>query len=323
VPKLADDTEVVRTSPYFSGVMARDWEPTFSSWYQRASDAEQTRYQNTCKAINDALRGDSRLARYSFDVYPKGSYPAFTNVVRDSDVDIAAELTTFRGNRFVNDAAGLTIDDLGLSRYTGDATLAGFKDDVERALVAAFGAGPVDRGKKAIHIRESSRSLNADVVPCVTNETWLSKYSSRTGVRLLNDELPADLILNYPKQHLEEGTRKNDATSRRYKRVVRILKRLENKMVEEGRIDAVPSFLIESAAYNVPNHIFGRDSWTDRVEGALAYIYVGTKTDECLRSEDWLEVNCCKYLFFDGQSWSREAANGFALAAWRYLGFGT
>jgi len=29
----------------------------------------------------------------SLDVYAKGSYPNFTNVVRDSDVDIAAELT--------------------------------------------------------------------------------------------------------------------------------------------------------------------------------------------------------------------------------------
>ncbi|HEY2715454.1 MAG TPA: hypothetical protein VGI73_04460 [Solirubrobacterales bacterium] len=27
-------------------------------------------------------------------MYPKGSYPNFTNVVRDSDVDIAVELQT-------------------------------------------------------------------------------------------------------------------------------------------------------------------------------------------------------------------------------------
>jgi hypothetical protein len=303
--------------------MARDWEPTFSTWYQRASDAEQTRYENTCKAINEALRGDPRLSKYSFDVYPKGSYPAFTNVVRDSDVDIAAQLTTFRNNRFVREAKGLTIEDVGLSPYEGDATLAGFKDDVEGALIAAFGAGPVDRGKKAIHVRESSRSLKADVVPCVTSQTWLSQYSSRIGIRLRNDERPADIILNYPKQHLDQGTKKNDATSRRYKRVVRILKRLENKMVDEGVIDVVPSFLIESAVYNVPNDRFSPETWTARVEGALTYIYNGTKTDDCVTSDDWLEVNRCKYLFASGQSWSRETANNFALHAWHYLGFGS
>jgi hypothetical protein len=39
------------------------------------------------------LRGSSRLRGYSFDVYAKYSYPAFTNVVRDSDaVDIVIDL---------------------------------------------------------------------------------------------------------------------------------------------------------------------------------------------------------------------------------------
>lgn len=303
--------------------MAVNWEPTFASWYQRASDSEQTRYQNTCKAINDALRGDARLSSYSFDVYPKGSYPAFTNVVRDSDVDIAAELTTFFNTDFVHDAQGLTLADVGVTPYTGDATLAAFKNDVQAALVAAFGSAAVDRGNKALHIHESSRSLKADVVPCVMHRSWTSRFNSRTGIRLQNDARPADIILNYPKQHLEEGTKKNDATSRRYKRVVRILKRLENKMVDENVIEPVPSFLIESAVYNVPNPVFERDSWTGRVEGSLAHIFHGTKTDACIASDDWLEVNRCKYLFASQQSWTPETANGFALAAWQYLGLGT
>jgi hypothetical protein len=303
--------------------MARDWETTFSGWYHPASDTEQTRYENTCKAINEALRGSSRLTKYSFDVYAKGSYPAFTNVVRDSDVDIAAELTVFHGNEFIHDAKGLTIEDLGLTLYTGDATLASFKDDVEKALIDAFGAAAVDRGNKAIHIRESSRSIKADVVPCVTHKTWVSRHVSHTGVRLQNDAQPAQEIHNYPKQHLAEGTTKNDATSRRYKRVVRILKRLENEMVDKGVIEIVPSFLIESGVYNVPNDRFSHSAWTARIEAVLAYIYNGTKTDDCISSNDWLEVNRVKYLFASGQTWSRETANSFALEAWRYLGFGS
>ena len=303
--------------------MARDWEQTCSTWYQRASDSEQTRYENTCKAINEALRGSSRLDDYSFDVYPKGSYPAFTNVVRDSDVDIAVELTTFFSNRFVRDAAGLTIEDVGVTPYTGTATLAGFKDEVELALIDAFGAAAVDRGNTAIHIRESSRSLKADVVPCVTIRTWTALHSYRTGIRLRNDSRPEQVILNYPKQHLEEGTRKNDGTSRRYKRVVRILKRLENEMVENRVITEVPSFLIESAVYNVPTSVFAASTWTDRVERALTHIYNGTTGDKCIESEDWREVSRCKYLFFNGQAWTVETANSFALAAWRYVGFGS
>jgi hypothetical protein len=270
--------------------MARDWEATFSTWYQRASDAEQTRYENTRTAINEALRNSRRLDHYSFDVYAKGSYPAFTNVVRDSDVDIAAELTSFNTNEFIHEAAALTVSDVG-TPYTGSATLAGFKDDVQAALVAAFGASAVTRGNKSIHIRESSRSLRADVVPCVTHRTWVSRREMRLGIRLRNDARPTQEIINFARQHLDEGTRKNDYTSRRYKRVVRILKRLENEMVDRGAIEIVPSFLIESAVYNVPNPSFTPSTWTARVANALAHIYNGTDTDACIRSPDWLEVN--------------------------------
>lgn len=312
----------VRAATYRSGAMARDWEQTFSGWYQRASDAEQTRYENTRAAINDALRGSARLDGYSFDVYAKGSYPAFTNVVRDSDVDVAVELTDFYTPNFVLDAEGLTLEDVGGTPYAGGSTLAGFKDDVEAALINVFGTAAVERGKKAIHIRESSRSLQADVVPCVTHKTWVSRSSVRVGIQLRNDARPAEEIKNYPKQHLEEGTAKNDGTSRRYKRVVRILKRLENEMVDEGVIDVVPSFLIESAVYNVPGSSFNASTWMARVEATLVHIYNGTKTDDCVASMDWLEVNRCKYLFVDGQNWSRETANDFALQAWNYIGFG-
>ena len=186
--------------------MPRDWEATFSTWTERASDAEQTRYNNTRNAINDALRGSPRLSSYSFDVYAKGSYPAFTNVVRDSDVDVAAELTSFYGNEFIHEAKDLTIDDVG-TPYKGDATLPGFKDDVEKALIAALGSGAVNRGNKAIHICESSRSLKADVVPCVTHKTWVSRREARVGIKLRNDARPLHEIHNYPKQHLDEGHR--------------------------------------------------------------------------------------------------------------------
>lgn len=75
--------------------LARNWETAFGGWIGKASDSEQERYERTCRAIGDALRADERLGQYDFSVYPKGSYPNFTNVVRDSDVDIAVELTTF------------------------------------------------------------------------------------------------------------------------------------------------------------------------------------------------------------------------------------
>jgi len=95
----------------------------------------------------------------------------------------------------------------------------------------------VDSGKKAIHIRESKQGLAADVVPCVTHRTWTSRTTYHQGIALLNDAVPRQEIINYPKQHLKRSAEKNDRTHRRYKRVVRILKRLENEMVKRGVID--------------------------------------------------------------------------------------
>lgn len=302
--------------------MTRDWESTFSSWTEPASNGEQERYERTRDAIRAALARNSRLSGYSFTVYPKGSYPNYTNVVRDSDVDIAAELTEFRQNDFNYEAEGLTVQDVGLAPYTGGYSLSSFKDDVEAALVDIFGRAAVDRGSKAIHIRETSQSLKADVVPCVTHREYHSRTSWNEGIRLLNDDKPFDRIINYPKQHLDRGVTKNDLTNRRYKRVVRILKRLENEMKDQGVIKAMPSFMIESAVWNVPAGSFTRPAtWTGRVRNALAHIFNETLNDGCVRSDDWLEANGIKYLFHSSQGWSFRDAHQFAGEAWDYVGY--
>jgi hypothetical protein len=303
--------------------MAKISESTFSDWTGRASDAEQRRYEWTRDAVREALRDWGPLQSYTFDVYAKGSYPNFTNVVRDSDVDVAAELTEFIRNDFIHDAAGLSIQALGKSQYIGGYSLPAFKDDVEQALIRRFGMAAVDRGKKAVHVRESRQGLAADVVPCVTHRTYTSRTSYREGIQLLNDARPAEHIINYPKQHLKRGTEKNDRTSRRYKRVVRILKRMENEMVTKNVIGEVPSFLIESAVWNVPDtHFNAPSSWTGRVQNALAVIFNGTLSGDCVQSDEWLEANGIKYLFHPTQNWTYQQAHEFAAKAWDYAGFG-
>jgi hypothetical protein len=302
--------------------MTRISEQTLAGWIGPASDAEQNRYEWTCKQIRNALNESSALSDWSFDVYPKGSYPNFTNVVRDSDVDIAVELTSLARYQFSHGAKDMTMEDFGISRYTGTYGLARFKDDVEAALEAHFPAGTVKRGNKAIHIRQSSQGLAADVVPCEEHYQVINTDGRRRkGILLRNDANPSQHLVNYPQQHNDEGIDKNDATSRRFKRVVRILKRLENKMVDEDLIEPVPSFLIESAVWNVPDAAFtGPDTWTGRVRNALAHIFNGTRTSECDSSSEWKEVNDIKYLFHSSQSWTWQQAHQFADAAWDRIG---
>jgi hypothetical protein len=83
----------------------------------------------------------------------------------------------------------------------------------------------------------------------------------------------------------------------------------------------VPSFLIESSVWNAPNSGFDAPSWKGRVRAALAHIYNETRTANCVTSDDWLEANAIKYLFYSGQNWSYTDAHEFASKAWDYVGF--
>jgi hypothetical protein len=309
--------------------MSRDWESTFSSWTSRASDSEEARYERTRKRIDEVLRADARLAEHDFRVYPKGSYPNFTNVVADSDVDIAVELRDMFGCAFVGAAeeANLKLEDVGEVPYLGNYSLGEFKNDVEGAMRREFGPS-VDRGDKAIHITATETRLAADVVPCRWHRTWNRapllglRVPSIDGIELLSDRAPHIDLVNYPEQHKTEGIAKNDRTGRRFKRTVRILKRLENEMVAREVIDEVPSFLIESAVSCVPNDRFVLTSnWASRVREVLVYIWNGTGDSRCIEDEDWTEVNRMKFLFHDEQPWSHEDINRFVWEAYQYIGY--
>jgi hypothetical protein len=293
---------------------------TLASWTGAPSDAEDERHDNARRAIDEAIRGSSAFDDAALSVYAKGSYPNHTNVVRDSDVDVAVEMTSVVYFDFEHEASGMTMQDFGFVPYSGRYVPSRLKDDVERALVARFGAAAVMRGNKAIHVRESSTRLAADVVPCYTKYVYFTRLGDvHKGIEIRPDRGAS--INNFPAQHLQEGRDKNTTTLRRYKSVVRILKRLENKMVEENVISVIPSFLIESLVWNIANEVFiFRDTWTARVQGVLGTVWQELETADSEQS--WLEANNAKYLFGSHQSWTRAQARQFAYDAWNYLGYG-
>src|SRR4051794_31675895 len=119
--------------------MPRDWEETFAGWTGAEGTVEEEKAQRTLSRIRDALDASTDLAAVDVDVYPKGSYPNRTNVVRDSDIDIAVELTSIWHHDFVQEASNLTMQDLRLTPYAGPYRTQSFKDHFEAALVATFG----------------------------------------------------------------------------------------------------------------------------------------------------------------------------------------
>lgn len=297
--------------------MGRDWEQDFRSWGRPPSTTETDRCDNAVKVVRNAVRSYVGFATRNIEVFAQGSYRNGTNVRSDSDVDVCVRCMDVC---FADHSDGTTDADVGL--VTASYTYGQFKDDVEAALRAYLGATSVTRGNKAIDLHENSYRVDADVVPTFEHRRYyrdvLGQVRYLSGTELHPDN--GGRIVNWPEQNYRNGTNKNQDTGTRYKKMVRILKRLRNEMEQAGRAEAapIPSYLVECLVWNVPDKHFGSAAYTDDVARILAYLYSATEKDETCR--EWGEVNELKYLFRPSQPWTREQARQFVVGAWTYVG---
>lgn len=304
--------------------MARSWEDTLRSWAEPPSDNEDSKRDRTEAQIKAALRGASELKGFDCKVYVKGSYANNTNVRLDFDVDIAVECRSFyfynlRGQAATTKKAAIQATFRGHVGPGSDD----FKEAVGSVLTKEFGQAAVIPGKIAYRIRDGKTTLPADVVPCfeyhrIYDIDSKGQLQFHEGTKIF--PITGKPVINWPQQQVERGTEKNNVTGRRYKRMVRALKRLQTDLVKQNLLpDDLPSFLVECLVYNVPNQYFGHKTYFADMRDVLATIYNATLQRE--KCEDWLEVNRLKYLFRSDQPWTFEQANILSLAAWRYIGF--
>ena len=303
--------------------MATDWEATLRAWVKPPSDHEDTKRNNTEAEIKTALGSSERLKDVGYRVYAKGSYANNTNVRLDYDVDIAVECTDF----YYHDETGAAADvkkaavKAALRAYAGGYGPGAFKNDVEQALVAYYGRSAVTRGNMAVRVRENKTTLPADVVPCfeyhfIYDLDLQGRPVYHQGTRIYPDK--GYHIHNWAQQQYDKGVAQNDATGRRYKRMVRALKRLENQLVGARKIAELPSFFMECLVYNVPNAKFNATTYVADMRAVLARIYHATESDDTCK--EWLEVSERKYLFHPTQPWTRTQARDLALKAWNFMG---
>lgn len=299
-------------------------EAQLARWTKPPSDTEDEKRDRTERMIRDAVNADPVLSRVGRRVFAQGSYANRTNVRNDSDVDIAVQYT----DGVYTDVGGQ--DDQIAKRaqaqlpdYSGPfPTFRDYKQAVYHALVNSFGREQVTWKRKCIEVAPSTVRLPADVVPCWSYR-WFYSRGTRAdhhdGICLIGDD-STRRIVNYPDQHKVNGNAKNAATGRAYKRVVRILKRVENAMVDAREIEPVPSFLIESLVHTADNTRFSAPTWQERIAYVLAHIYTATHgTEPTSEIERLTEVNDIKFLFHYLQPWSRTQANDFALKAFGFL----
>ncbi|MEX2375375.1 MAG: nucleotidyltransferase [Dehalococcoidia bacterium] len=292
-------------------------ESTLASWTGPSSDTEQEKQDRTERMIRQAVDDHPAFDDCRLQVFAKGSYANNTNVRTDSDVDVAVECQDVVYWK----EAEQGLHDPG-TPYTGPWTPEMLRQELTAALEAKFPEQVDTTGSVAIAVNASTARVEADVVPCFSYVYYLKGGGTRTGTKIF----PTDRrgFENFPDQQLANGRTKNRATGRAFKKTVRILKRVANRMTSEDYHREVPSYFVECLVYNCPNHVLERPTWTSTVKGVLAHIWDDLEGEEPdAQGDRWLEVNECFFLFHDAQKWSREDARDFAYAALNYLGFGS
>jgi hypothetical protein len=119
------------------------------------------------------------------------------------------------------------------------------------------------------------------------------RYESGTA---LKREDTGVLVTGFPVQHRERGREKNDATSRRYRQQVRILKTLRNNMKRWGigSANEVSSFGLESLFWNSPDRFFFS---SDTHYGRLLLLIENSVTSLREKPTTLKEANGIKSLF--------------------------
>ncbi|MCX7174967.1 MAG: nucleotidyltransferase [Proteobacteria bacterium] len=291
-------------------------ESLLSQWAKLPGNSEQTQREISERvlAIQSAISDSTSLRSRDIRVSIQGSYRNHTNVRLYTDVDINVCLMDI----FTTDyefAQKYSDKKLGISdaAYTHPR----FKNELEAALVSAFGRPSVKRRNAEFRIAQSHRRIDANVVPCIEHRRYRSNGSYYSGTTVHPDT--GDAFESWPEQHFQNSVAKNSKTGKRFNQFVRIMKSLCNYLGSQGFPQAmgITSFLNECMVYNTPNNLLATGKLSGGLRETLAYLRHALETDE--QSRKWLEITEMNYLFHSSRPWTRESALDWILAAWDWL----
>ena len=297
---------------------SEELETAIRAWGRPPPTTERARCENAENVVRNAIRAHRPLQERKIEVLAQGSYRNGTNVRDESDVDICVRCSD---PFFYDLPPGLSMGTAGL--IASPYTYGEFKNEVQAALESYLGGRAVNRGNKALDLHENSYRVDADVVPTFEHRRYFVGGDGRlhfvSGTEFHPDR--GGRIINWPDQNYRNGTDTNQRTGERFKKIVRILKRLRNHMAAKGvgAAELAPSYLVECLVWNVPDEHFLGDSYVLNVRDVLLSAYGVTKPGA--PSAGMMEINGVKPLFAAGQPWSQATANAFAVAAWNYLGY--
>lgn len=289
-------------------------EAQLETWSHQGSVQQSSSTYQTIKNSLDSSTSSYAGKSYSF---LQGSYGNDTNIWAESDVDTVIRFNSI----FRYDLDTLPPQQAAVFRQNVAPALhsfSDFKQGVITQLSTTFSAENVIPGKKAILIKPSTSRRKADVIAC---------YEYRRYTRYINDNdcdfksgiifptVAHGEIINYPQIHSENLTLKHQATSEWFKPMVRILKNMRSRLVENGVIskDVAPSYYIEGMLYNVPNAQFG-GNYADTFCNSINWLSQADKTKlVCAHSQyyllgdsnvQWPTNNCNLFLTAVSNLWN-------------------
>jgi len=169
------------------------------------------------------------------EIFLQGSYANSTGVFTSSDVDIVVVCNGYY-----------------LDSYYRSTDLRRLKYDLYDAIEGSFNFH-FELGGKTIKYQGSQKYSPVDILPCI-------RYTNRNGDAgiAFYDHSRKTVIINYPKQHRDNGTEKNKRTDGMYKKTVRVFKNLRDCLIDEGEIErkTAPSYFLECLLYNVPDEYY-------------------------------------------------------------------
>jgi hypothetical protein len=264
------------------------------------------------------LKASSPLAGRGVEIFLQGSYANSTNIYGDSDVDVVV----LYADTFFWDMTALGPAERQLHEALfppADYRWSQLRDDVLHALRSHYGNSAVTQGKKAIKVATGSGRRPSDVVPTVQYRRYATfvnrgDLSAHWGVQFFDSS--GNPIVNYPKYHIARGEEKNQSsrTQGQYKPTVRVFKNFRNYLVERYLLgeDIAPSYSLECALYNVPDHLF-IGPYTNTVPAMLDYLlntpYAGFLCQNGVvrligtGSTQWSEGNFATFVVAARQAW--------------------
>lgn len=273
-------------------------------WTKPASDSEEHRCDSTISSIQNCINSFDFGVLKKPHIQLRGSYLNNTNVKHDSDVDMYALFSNYFYHYNVTGIVPAT--NVG-------PTYRQLKSILATCLINKFGNDSVTIGNKSIKIKSNSYRVDADVVP-VVNLTFYGNPNMGVSFYSENNKF----IMNFPKQDYDNGCAKNTATNHQYKYYVRVFKRFRNMFTNQGIIRyKIPSYVIESLLYNIPNVLFLNNTPSRVVLRIVEYLKV------TIDSSIFYEVNGIKQMFnpqeYHEQQTSRTEIKYFITAIENYL----